>query len=713
MFASRPVGCTSRWFAISRPWDCGPSDAPRASARGASPWVSAPLHASASSRRRASPDDAALARARVTTRASTSGGESRAASAAAAAGKPNDAVRRRAIRRPAPTPGSVSDAVPSTSTGSDEPDDARCPERSPPRTKSSTARAKRGGKNQKPKPPRDANDASDASSASRRAAPRRRERPRRGARSKSTSARDSKDPFDEYGGILTAEQEAELGGAIQELLRVEAMEKRLADESIARELRLESEGAAGADATADVFSKDFGKTRSRSRKSSASPSVGRDVNSPAFRRELALELRLDSPATLQRIVDRGQSARRAFVTRNANFARRVAFELYEKLNPADKGILSLSDLTQEGCAGLARAADKFDPARGYKFTTYSYFWVRKAVIDSINNCGRTIRLPVYMCETLQRKKRETRAFLHARGRYPTDEELSHAMGVSLRRIKELEQWAMAAESLDETREDADGNRSERSDVALALATDLSGSNLDAARLAESAAVADIEADLLGQDLEDALSTLLPREQFVLRHRFGLASATTKALGSGSYEEEDKWLKANPADAEDALRAARSPDFYDAQDAFNPGEHGGVSRALLGPLLGVSAETVRTVERRALAKLKDPRRAGHVLSWLDPEARDRLVKGNAETFADAVEAAVVAANERRAARARGVAARGGGGGGGDGDGTRRRRKTGRVVRVAGRGAAAPPEAREPAEDETRVESTDEAITLDTR
>ena len=112
----------------------------------------------------------------------------------------------------------------------------------------------------------------------------------------------------------------------------------------------------------------------------------------------------------------------------------------------------------------------------------------------------------------------------------------------------------------------------------------------------------------------------------------------------------------------------------------------MSRSLLGPLLGVSAETVRTVERRALAKLKDPRRAGHVLSWLDPEARDRLVKGNAETFADAVEAAVAAANERRAARTKGVAARGGGGGGGggDGDGTRRRRKNGRVVRVAGAG-----------------------------
>ena len=129
MFGSSPVGCSLRRFVISRQWDCGPSGAPRASARGASPWVAAPLHASARSRRRAS-HDAALARARVTTRASTSSADSRAVSGATA-NQPADGVRRRAIRRPTPTPGSVSDAVPSTSTRSDEPDDARCPERSP------------------------------------------------------------------------------------------------------------------------------------------------------------------------------------------------------------------------------------------------------------------------------------------------------------------------------------------------------------------------------------------------------------------------------------------------------------------------------------------------------------------------------------------------------------------------------------------------------
>ena len=89
----------------------------------------------------------------------------------------------------------------------------------------------------------------------------------------------------------------------------------------------------------------------------------------------------------------------------------------------------------------------------------------------------------------------------------------------------------------------------------------------------------------------------------------------------------------------------------------------------------------------------------------------MVQGNAETFADAVEAAVAAANERRAARARGNTARGDGDG--DGDATRRRRKNGRVVRVAGRGASAPSEARDFAEDETRVETTDAPITLDSR
>ena len=180
--------------------------------------------------------------ARVTTRASTSSAD-RARRPRRTANQPADGVRRRAIRRPRPPP------VPSRRCAVDvdridEPDDARCPERSP----------------RKPSPaPRAPNEAAKTKNPNFRATRTTRRRvvrveTRRAASTRATSqrhalqvqsARDSKDPFDEYGGILTAEQEAELGGRFQELLRVEAMEKRLADESIARELRQESEAAAG------------------------------------------------------------------------------------------------------------------------------------------------------------------------------------------------------------------------------------------------------------------------------------------------------------------------------------------------------------------------------------------------------------------------------------------------------------------------------------
>ena len=75
-----------------------------------------------------------------------------------------------------------------------------------------------------------------------------------------------------------------------------------------------------------------------------------------------------------------------------------AADIHAKLNDADRGLLSVSDLMQEGCAGLATAADKFDPQRGYRFSTYAFFWIKKAVIDCVGNSGRTIRLPIHVNE---------------------------------------------------------------------------------------------------------------------------------------------------------------------------------------------------------------------------------------------------------------------------------------------------------------------------
>ena len=179
----------------------------------------------------------------------------------------------------------------------------------------------------------------------------------------------------------------------------------------------------------------------------------------------------------------------------------------------------------------------------------------------------------------------------------------------------------------------------------------------------------VDADFMRQDIEEALATLLPREAFVLRHRFGLASAAGKALGSGSYDDENDWLRATPEEAEEALRRAREAHRRGASEegrlekkkkknaprgggaSFSqPGEHGGASRPLLGSLLGVSAETVRTIERRAVAKLKQPHRAGLVTPWLDPETLAALEGSGDEAFAAALAESIEKA-ERKARFAR--------------------------------------------------------------
>ena len=172
--------------------------------------------------------------------------------------------------------------------------------------------------------------------------------------------------------------EKEYGRAIQALLRVEAMEQQLAEESVAEELRREKESAGAAAAAGeviieDIFSKDFGKTRAIT-----GNTIDPDRVSSAFRRQLAYSLGYSNLGDLNDVVDRGRAARRALVTHNVGLALSISKDIYDKINDSDKGLLVVSDLAMEGCAGLARAADKFDPARGYRFSTYAYYWTRKA-----------------------------------------------------------------------------------------------------------------------------------------------------------------------------------------------------------------------------------------------------------------------------------------------------------------------------------------------
>jgi len=541
-------------------------------------------------------------------------------------------------------------------------------------------------------------------------------RSKRETKTKTPNA-NTNDPFASLArGALTAELEKELGRAVQELLRAEAMRNRLCEETIAAEMRAD-------DVADDVFSKAFGKKTVRgvgkqnprsinpSRASflqvsttndplsfgSASKKNGNEngnendasslfAASPAFRKRLALALGYADARALDLAVAKGRAARRAFVTHNFGLAARVADDIYGKLSASDRGLLSLDDLTLYGCAGLARAADRFDPDRGYKFSTYCYFWVRKAVLDGVKDCGRTIRLPKYLSEVLRETRKAERDLEAKLGRAPSDVELAEATKVDVARVREWRDWARAPLSLDAGAGGgaADADNGALVDGIAAAQTTTSGVPTQSVRHTEdgpsASAEADADADLLRDALDEALATLLPREQFVLRHRFGLASASARALACASTSDgaPPGWLHASSADEAEAMVRAEGKD--------------GASRLLLGSLLGVSAETVRTVERRALAKLKQPSRAGAVLPHVDDETRARMEQSDegglfAAALAEAAEKA-----DKRAGGGRVFGAVGGAvpASALPAPGGEEKKKE----RGAGRGAAPPPRRRQP-------------------